>query len=110
MAVDFAQHSMVPFTYGWVGRWLVYSPVAHRIHHSPLEEHWDRNYGDLLPVWDRLFGTWYAGTTVNKTVGLAGADEHGIVGSIVRPFGSASRSFRTFVRTREWRPAHRRRP
>jgi sterol desaturase/sphingolipid hydroxylase (fatty acid hydroxylase superfamily) len=109
MAVDFAQHSMVPLTYGAVGQWLVYSPIGHRIHHSPLPEHWDRNYGDLMPIWDRLFGTWYSGSTLNESVGLAGAHhvQDGVVASIVRPFGAASRSIARFARTGEWRPAHR---
>ena len=106
MAIDFAQHSMVPFTYGGVGKWLVYSPVGHRIHHSPLPEHWDRNYGDLLPVWDRLFGTWYVGSTINEHVGLAAAQHEGVVASIVRPFGDAAQSIATLFRNREWRPDH----
>jgi sterol desaturase/sphingolipid hydroxylase (fatty acid hydroxylase superfamily) len=109
MAVDFAQHSMAPLTYGAVGQWLVCSPIGHRIHHSPLPEHWDRNYGDVMPIWDRLFGTWYSGSTLNESVGLAGAHhvQDGVVASIVRPFGAASQSIRTFARTGEWRPAHR---
>ena len=41
--VDFAQHSMVGLNYGWLGRWVIYSPVGHRIHHSPEPEHWDTN-------------------------------------------------------------------
>lgn len=68
--VDQLQHSMVPWTYGWVGRWLLYSPIGHRIHHSPERHHWDSNYGDMFPVWDRWFGTWYAGGEVNARVGL----------------------------------------
>lgn len=69
--IDLLQHSMMPWTYGWVGRWLVYSPVGHRIHHSPLKEHWDRNFGDLLVIWDRLFGTWYGGTVTNDVVNVS---------------------------------------
>lgn len=68
--VDQLQHSMVPWTYGWVGRWLLYSPIGHRIHHSPDQQQWDSNYGDIFPIWDRWFGTWYAGRDVNERVGL----------------------------------------
>lgn len=67
-AVDVLQHSMLPWTYGWIGRWFVYSPIGHRIHHSALEEHWDRNFGNILVVWDRLFGTWYSGSRINDHV------------------------------------------
>jgi sterol desaturase/sphingolipid hydroxylase (fatty acid hydroxylase superfamily) len=71
LAFDMLQHSMVPWTYGWFGRWVVFSPVGHRIHHSPLTEHWDRNYGNLLVIWDRLFGTWYGGERVNSAVDVS---------------------------------------
>jgi sterol desaturase/sphingolipid hydroxylase (fatty acid hydroxylase superfamily) len=33
------------------------SPQWHRIHHSVMPEHWDRNFASLLPLWDILFGT-----------------------------------------------------
>jgi len=37
--------------------WLLDSPQYHRLHHSVLPQHLDRNFADLLPVWDILFGT-----------------------------------------------------
>jgi sterol desaturase/sphingolipid hydroxylase (fatty acid hydroxylase superfamily) len=36
---------------------LVNSPQWHRIHHSAMPEHRDKNFASLLPVWDILFGT-----------------------------------------------------
>lgn len=70
--VDLLQHSPLPWTYGWVGRWLVYSPVGHRLHHSPEPEHQGKNLGNLIPLWDRIFGTWYDGPRVNDEVGTPG--------------------------------------
>jgi sterol desaturase/sphingolipid hydroxylase (fatty acid hydroxylase superfamily) len=70
-AVDLLQHSMLPWTYGVLGRWVVFSPVGHRIHHSPMSEHRGRNLGDILTIWDRLFGTWYEGAVINPHVGLS---------------------------------------
>jgi sterol desaturase/sphingolipid hydroxylase (fatty acid hydroxylase superfamily) len=70
---DQFQHPMVLWTYGAWGRWFVFSPIGHRVHHSPEQEHWDTNYGDILTIWDHLFGSWYAGDRVNDTVGLAPA-------------------------------------
>lgn len=67
-------HSMLPWNFGWLGRWVLYSPIGHRIHHSDLPEHHDKNLGSVFVFWDRLFGTWYAGPVVNQTVGL----EHNI--------------------------------
>ena len=55
---------------GWIGRWVLVSPVAHRIHHSDLPEHHDRNLGHVFIIWDRIFGTWYDGRVVNTTVGI----------------------------------------
>lgn len=64
------QHSMVDWNWGFIGKYIFISPVDHRIHHSTLDEHWDKNFGHLTPLWDRLFGTWYDGETVNKTIGV----------------------------------------
>jgi len=36
------------------------TPQMHRIHHSRLPQHRDRNFAFTLPLWDRLFGTYYA--------------------------------------------------
>ncbi len=33
------------------------SPQWHRIHHSAMPEHYDKNFASLLPLWDILFGT-----------------------------------------------------
>ena len=41
--------------------WLIVNPQNHRIHHSRLPEHEDKNFAALFPVWDILFGTYYAG-------------------------------------------------
>ncbi|MAF30369.1 MAG: hypothetical protein CL820_12025 [Croceicoccus sp.] len=39
------------------GAWLIGDPRTHRIHHSREPEHFDRNFGSLTLVWDKLFGT-----------------------------------------------------
>ena len=36
---------------------IVVTPSFHRAHHAPDRACHDRNYGDLVPLWDRLFGT-----------------------------------------------------
>jgi sterol desaturase/sphingolipid hydroxylase (fatty acid hydroxylase superfamily) len=41
-------------------RWLVMTPAAHQLHHSAARHETDSNYGDVLVLWDRLFGTWRA--------------------------------------------------
>ncbi len=34
------------------------TPSAHRVHHGINPEYLDRNYGGILIIWDRLFGTY----------------------------------------------------
>ncbi len=41
---------------GWFDR-VFASPSNHRVHHAVNDRYLDRNYGGLLIVWDRLFGT-----------------------------------------------------
>ena len=42
---------------GWFDRWFC-APSNHRVHHAVNDRYLDKNYGGILLVWDRLFGTW----------------------------------------------------
>lgn len=37
---------------------ILNTPSAHRVHHASNEPYLDRNYGGVLMIWDRLFGTY----------------------------------------------------
>jgi sterol desaturase/sphingolipid hydroxylase (fatty acid hydroxylase superfamily) len=37
--------------------WIFNTPSHHRVHHASNPEYLDRNYGGILIIWDRLFGT-----------------------------------------------------
>src|SRR3954447_11590549 len=42
-------------------RWVegvMKTPSHHRVHHGMNHQYLDKNYGGILIVWDRLFGTW----------------------------------------------------
>jgi len=41
----------------WVER-VLNTPSHHRVHHGSNDVYLDRNYGGILIVWDRLFGTY----------------------------------------------------
>lgn len=43
----------LPRLEGWLN-----TPEAHRVHHASNEACLDKNYGGVLMIWDRLFGTW----------------------------------------------------
>jgi sterol desaturase/sphingolipid hydroxylase (fatty acid hydroxylase superfamily) len=51
--------------------WAFVTPSAHRVHHGSNPEYIDKNFGSMLIVWDRLFGT-YAAETVPVRYGLTG--------------------------------------
>jgi sterol desaturase/sphingolipid hydroxylase (fatty acid hydroxylase superfamily) len=36
---------------------LLVTPSAHRVHHGKEQDYLDRNYGEVLVLWDRLLGT-----------------------------------------------------
>lgn len=39
-------------------RWILVTPRVHAVHHSCLAVETDSNYGSVLTIWDRLFGTY----------------------------------------------------
>ncbi|WP_377272281.1 sterol desaturase family protein [Peterkaempfera sp. SMS 1(5)a] len=48
---------------------LLNTPSHHRVHHASQGGYLDRNFGGILIVWDRLFGT-FAAETVRPVYGL----------------------------------------
>jgi len=42
--------------WGWFEHFMV-TPTHHGIHHASNPEYLDKNYGDVLIIWDKLFGT-----------------------------------------------------
>jgi sterol desaturase/sphingolipid hydroxylase (fatty acid hydroxylase superfamily) len=41
---------------GWFDRWFC-APSNHRVHHAVNDRYLDKNFGGILIVWDRMFGT-----------------------------------------------------
>jgi len=50
-------HTRLVRRMGVLDRWLC-TPANHRVHHGTQPEYLDKNYGQTLLIWDRLFGTW----------------------------------------------------
>lgn len=51
------RHSHVKLTYpSFLEKWVI-SPYQHQIHHSDRPEHFNKNLGAKLAIWDRMFGT-----------------------------------------------------
>ena len=55
-AYPFFTHTQLIGKLGWV-EYLFVTPSHHRVHHSSNPQYLDKNYGDVLIVWDKLFGT-----------------------------------------------------
>ena len=91
------RHSPVPISYGkTLEAWLI-SPAQHQIHHSQAREHWNKNFGAFIAVWDRLGNTLeYGSNTQDLTYGLGHQkpQEHQLVTLYWQPFKNCWRCLR----------------
>lgn len=51
-------HSNIKLRFGWATV-LITGPQLHRIHHSRLPHHHNKNFAAYFPIWDVIFGTYY---------------------------------------------------
>lgn len=96
------RHSHVWIGYGpWLSRILI-SPAQHQIHHSRDPRHHNRNYGEVLAVWDWLFGTLYV-PREREELAFGFADRHGrplpqahpsLRAALLAPFADSLRALR----------------
>lgn len=78
-------HADVPWTLGPAGKWLI-SPAAHRLHHIRDEALMGTNYGNMVTLWDRVFGTWCdPAPHLNCATGIA-EGTRGVWGELARPW------------------------
>ncbi len=70
------RHSHIPIRYPVALERIFISPAQHQLHHSRDPKHFDRNFGVVLAIWDRLLGSFYPSTDEEISFGLgpAGAD------------------------------------
>jgi sterol desaturase/sphingolipid hydroxylase (fatty acid hydroxylase superfamily) len=57
IAHGFLIHSRIESDFGWFGRYVLQSPLHHRLHHK-LDMSEPTGHFSIMPVWDHLFGTW----------------------------------------------------
>jgi sterol desaturase/sphingolipid hydroxylase (fatty acid hydroxylase superfamily) len=93
---SFVGHANASFP-AWVEKRLrsvFVTPDMHRIHHSERVSEQTRNYGDVFPWWDHLFGTYLASPAAGKdgiVTGLKGFQDQkslGVVFMLAQPFKS----------------------
>jgi sterol desaturase/sphingolipid hydroxylase (fatty acid hydroxylase superfamily) len=71
--LNYCQHSQMPRSWGWIGRWIFGSPGFHQLHHSIDAEHRDKNFSSC-PLWDRVFGTWHDDRAIPSAYGISTED------------------------------------
>lgn len=76
LALQYLIHSQIGSDFGWVGRYVIQSPTHHRSHHRRSAGRQPGHYG-LVPIWDRLFGTWLGAAEAAVPIGVAAPYRHG---------------------------------
>lgn len=56
-SIGYLKHSNINAGWGFIGDYLIQSPLAHRIHHSNKPEEYGLNYASIFQFWDIIFGT-----------------------------------------------------
>ena len=83
------RHSHLWLRYGTALEHILISPAQHQIHHSRAIRHKDKNFGQILAVWDWMFGTLYV-PTGREALEFGLSDERGR--AVPQPHGSLSRA------------------
>ncbi len=76
VALGFVIHSRIPSGFGWVGRYVIQSPLHHRLHHK-LDMTEATGFFGMTPIWDHLFGGWSERREANIAIGVDTQYAHG---------------------------------
>jgi sterol desaturase/sphingolipid hydroxylase (fatty acid hydroxylase superfamily) len=74
-----------PWTFGWIGKSIIVPPAAHILHHAKDPAYFNKNFGGVLPIWDRVFGTWILSTEIPE-FGTNNAQYNGTQRRFAAPF------------------------
>ncbi len=55
--MDFVRHTHLKVSFGRLVNGIILCPHYHQLHHSTNPMHFDKNFGLMLSIWDRMFGT-----------------------------------------------------
>lgn len=67
--LGFIIHSRIESHFGWIGRYVIQSPLHHRLHHK-LDMSTPTGFFGMTPIWDHLFGGWSECRMRNVAVGV----------------------------------------
>jgi sterol desaturase/sphingolipid hydroxylase (fatty acid hydroxylase superfamily) len=92
--MNYFHHLNSPIGFGWFNR-VFSSPQTHRIHHSNLPEHMNKNFAAMISFWDTLFGTYHHPKQDEwPSTGVTGVTVTSLWQAIVLPFASWGRMLR----------------
>ncbi len=94
-----AVHSAYRSNWGFIGKYILVSPAAHRIHHSAARKHYNRNMGSTFIFWDHLFGTYHEVEDVEE-LGVEDNpyNEQGVIKDVIAGFTRFNSSLRTTIK------------
>lgn len=78
-------HVDVDWDHGPLRMWLA-SPRFHRWHHADVKAAYGKNLAGMFPVFDRMFGTYYAAGRCEAPLGAQGVPENDVVRLMLFPF------------------------
>ncbi len=90
-------HMNVDWTHGPIGL-IIASPRFHRWHHADHPDAWNKNFSSVIPLWDRLFGTYYCPGKCEEPLGFPGNPGENFVQLMIFPFREWGRMIATLVR------------
>jgi sterol desaturase/sphingolipid hydroxylase (fatty acid hydroxylase superfamily) len=84
---------------GWFDR-VFNSPSNHRVHHGSQPQYLDKNYGAILIIWDRIFGTY---EPEGEPVVFGLTEPLGTSNPVAVHFSEAIKLVKDMVAARSWR-------
>lgn len=104
------RHTHIWLSWGPVLEHVFISPAQHQVHHSINPRHFNKNYGEVLAIWDWMFGTLYVPKTrEDLEFGLADMGGHRVDQphttlrhALIEPFVTALSPRKRKKRTDDW--------
>ena len=86
-AFGYLEHSKMTGDWGLIGRWIIQSPRHHRLHHKLSMDEPTGHYS-MVPLWDRLFGTWRGTPAPDLAIGVSRPYRHGywVIADLLRDY------------------------
>ena len=90
-------HMNVDWHHGLLGL-VIADPRFHRWHHADHPEAWNKNFSNIMPLWDRLFGTYYCPGKCDAPLGFEGNPGENFAKLMAYPFKEWARMARSALK------------